>query len=83
MKNKFKKVNPRPDFISLEHEVLDKWNKDKTFDQLVDKNKGNDTWSFIDGPITANNPMGVHHAWGRTLKDLYQRYHAMNGYDLR
>ena len=83
MTNKFKKVNPRPDFISLEHNILDQWNKNKTFNKLVDKNKGNDTWSFIDGPITANNPMGVHHAWGRTLKDLYQRYHAMNGYDLR
>ena len=83
MTNKFKKVNPRPDFISLEHEILDKWNINKTFNKLVDKNKGNDTWSFIDGPITANNPMGVHHAWGRTLKDLYQRYHAMKGYDLR
>ena len=32
-------------------------------------------WSFLDGPITANNPMGVHHAWGRTYKDLFQRYH--------
>ena len=37
----------------------------------------------MDGPITANNPMGVHHAWGRTLKDVFQRYHAMKGYDLR
>ncbi len=34
---------------------------------------------FIDGPITANNPMGVHHAWGRTYKDLFQRYQAMLG----
>ena len=37
---------------------------------------------FIDGPITANNPMGVHHAW-EGLKDLYNRYKAMDGYDLR
>ena len=36
-------------------------------------------FSFIDGPITANNPMGVHHGWGRTYKDLFQRYHAMLG----
>ena len=36
-------------------------------------------WSFLDGPITANNPMGVHHAWGRTYKDLFQRYHTMLG----
>ena len=27
--------------------------------------------------------MGVHHAWGRTLKDVFQRYYSMNGYDLR
>ncbi len=37
----------------------------------------------MDGPITANNPMGVHHAWGRSLKDIYQRYNAMKGYDQR
>ena len=40
-------------------------------------------WSFLDGPITANNPMGVHHAWGRSLKDMYQRYNAMRGSALR
>ncbi len=40
-------------------------------------------WSFVDGPITANNPMGVHHAWGRTYKDLYNRYQAMLGKELR
>ena len=39
--------------------------------------------SFIDGPITANNPMGVHHAWGRTLKDVFQRYKALQGFDQR
>ena len=46
-------------------------------------NQGRPKWSFLDGPITANNPMGVHHAWGRTLKDLYQRYKAMTGHELR
>ena len=34
----------------------------------------------MDGPITANNPMGVHHAWGRTYKDLWQKYKNMRGY---
>ncbi len=41
--------------------------------------RGGPRWSFLDGPITANNPMGVHHAWGRAYKDLYQRFHAMLG----
>ncbi|MBI2936292.1 MAG: isoleucine--tRNA ligase, partial [Chloroflexi bacterium] len=39
--------------------------------------------SFMDGPITANNPMGVHHAWGRTYKDLFQRYKTMQGFRQR
>ena len=37
-------------------------------------------YRFIDGPITANNKMGVHHAFGRSLKDCFLRYKAMNGY---
>ena len=44
---------------------------------------GGETFSFFDGPITANNPMGVHHAWGRSLKDLFQRYQASLGKELR
>src|SRR4030065_2213704 len=40
-------------------------------------------FSFLDGPITANNPMGVHHAWGRTYKDLWQRFYTMRGYRQR
>tara|TARA_B100000579_G_C22845816_1_gene864235 strand:+ start:529 stop:3828 length:3300 start_codon:yes stop_codon:yes gene_type:complete len=80
---KFKDVNNQIDFIEIEHEMLEFWKKDKIFDQVRFKNKGNKTWSFLDGPITANNPMGVHHAWGRTLKDVFQRYYSMNGYDLR
>jgi len=80
---KFNDVDNQVDFIKIEHDMLDFWKKDKIFDQLRSKNSGNKTWSFLDGPITANNPMGVHHAWGRTLKDVFQRYYAMNGYELR
>ncbi len=77
------RVNPQVDFIALEHKVLDFWKKNDIFQKRRDANSGNPKWSFIDGPITANNPMGVHHAWGRTLKDIYNRYKAMNGYELR
>lgn len=78
-----KKVNPQVDFVAIEHEILAFWQTNRSFEKLRAKNKGRQRWSFLDGPITANNPMGVHHAWGRTYKDLYQRYHAMRGYDLR
>ena len=77
------KENPKIDFVKNEHEILDYWAKENTFKKLVSKNQKGTKWSFLDGPITANNPMGVHHAWGRTLKDLYQRYKSMNGFQQR
>jgi isoleucyl-tRNA synthetase len=72
-----------PDFPAMERRILAQWQRERTFERLREKNAGRPQWSFLDGPITANNPMGVHHAWGRTYKDMYQRYHAMNGRDLR
>jgi isoleucyl-tRNA synthetase len=78
-----KKISSNVDFIAQEHEVLKFWNDKKIFNKRRQLNKGKPTWSFIDGPITANNPMGVHHAWGRTLKDIYNRYKAMAGFELR
>ena len=70
-------------FVEGEHEVLRLWQDRQVFTQLVQQNAGGPKWSFLDGPITANNPMGVHHAWGRTYKDAYQRYYAMQGCELR
>ena len=67
----------------VEKEILEFWDKNKIFDKLRKKNSGKKRFSFIDGPITANNPMGVHHAWGRTYKDVYQRYWALRGFDQR
>ena len=70
-------------FPEEENKILKFWGDNKIFDKLREKNKGKKRWSFLDGPITANNPMGVHHAWGRTYKDLFQRYKAMQGFDER
>ncbi|MAV65181.1 MAG: isoleucine--tRNA ligase [Candidatus Marinimicrobia bacterium] len=83
VKYKFKPVPKNVSFVDIEHQIIAQWEKNKTFKRLVEKNKGKKPWSFMDGPITANNPMGVHHAWGRTLKDIFQRFHALNGYDMR
>ena len=72
-----------PDRSALEREVLERWEREGTFERLREQNRGNDRFSFLDGPITANNPMGVHHAWGRALKDVFQRYKAARGFDQR
>ena len=78
----FQPVPAKPDHVALEHSTLARWESERTFETLRDRNRGGPTFSFIDGPITANNPMGVHHGWGRTLKDIWQRYAAMRGCDL-
>ena len=80
----FEKVETQNvDFPALERQVLKFWDERGVFDLLRRKNAGKPKWSFLDGPITANNPMGVHHAWGRTYKDAYNRYFAMTGRELR
>ncbi len=79
----FRQVDSTCNHVELEHRILKWWDDVHAFDKLREKNAGKPPWSFLDGPITANNPMGVHHAWGRTLKDCYQRYHAMTGHELR
>jgi len=79
----YKKVDTWFDIVAQEHEILKLWEETDAFEKLRAKNANGEIWSFLDGPITANNPMGIHHAWGRTLKDAYQRYHAMNGKKLR
>ena len=83
-KTRFRPAGSTFDLPELEHEVLDMWEREKSFDALRKKNAGGPTFSFIDGPITANaEAMGIHHAWARTYKDVFQRFWAMKGYDER
>jgi len=80
----YQPVPDKPDFPALERRILDFWEQTRAFETLREKLADSQKrFSFIDGPITANNPMGVHHAWGRTYKDLYQRYKAMTGHNQR
>ena len=79
----FEKVETQVDLPAQERAILEYWAQIDAFGMLCAQNRGKPRWSFLDGPITANNPMGVHHAWGRTYKDAYQRYFAMTGHELR
>src|SRR5947208_4211071 len=79
---RFTPLRPVPDHPALEREILDLWEREGTFDALRDRNRGGPTFGFMDGPITANGPAGVQHL-GRALKDVFQRYKAMRGFDQR
>jgi isoleucyl-tRNA synthetase len=72
-----------PDHPELEREILDWWDREGIFDRLRELNADGPKWSFIDGPVTANKILGVHTAWGRTLKDVFQRYKALRGFHQR
>jgi isoleucyl-tRNA synthetase len=80
----FPEVQGALDLLSLEKKILAFWEEQKVFEKRVKLNQNNQrNYSFLDGPITANNPMGMHHTWGRTLKDIVQRYWSMKGYKQR
>lgn len=80
----FKPVDPRPNFPEMEKTLLKKWYDSGLVDKYLHKNDASDErFSFQDGPITANNPMGVHHAWGRSYKDLWQKFHNLLGHKQR
>jgi isoleucyl-tRNA synthetase len=73
----------KPDHDALEREILDLWEREATFARLREQNADGPRFSFFDGPVTANKSLAVHTAWGRTLKDVFQRYKALRGYHQR
>jgi isoleucyl-tRNA synthetase len=80
MSQSFQPVGTQVNFAAQERDVLAFWQRTQAFEQLRRmRANASQRFSFLDGPMTANNPMGVHHAWGRTYKDLWQRYNAMLG----
>ncbi len=79
----FAPLPDKPDHDALERDVLSLWERAGTFARLREQNAGGPRFSFFDGPVTANKSLAVHTAWGRTLKDVFQRYKAAQGYHQR
>lgn len=83
-KHQFKPVDNNPDFVAEEEKLVQEYFEGGLVERYLNKNAASDKrFSFFDGPITANNPMGVHHGWGRTYKDLWQKYKNLKGYKQR
>lgn len=83
-KHQIKPVPAVTDFAAQEEQLLKHWYESGIVQQYLHKNDhSKKRFSFLDGPITANNPMGVHHGWGRTYKDLWQKYYNLRGYKQR
>ena len=79
----FPALPDKPDPDSLELSILDFWDSQEIFAKVRARNADGPRFSFTDGPVTANKTLGVHTAWGRTLKDVFQRYKALRGFHQR
>lgn len=76
----FNPVNPKQSFPDLEHEIMEIWEKEGTFEKSVEKNKGKKKFVFFDGPPFANGLPHYGHILANSLKDAVTRYFNMKGY---
>ncbi|MBN1564418.1 MAG: isoleucine--tRNA ligase [Anaerolineae bacterium] len=75
----FEAVTPKVDIDALEKQQLDFWRERDIFHRSMDERKGGRTYVFFEGPPTANGRPGTHHVLARAFKDMFPRYHTMNG----
>ncbi len=76
----YKKVSTNMNFVQREREVLQFWTDNKVFEQSLQANKEGETYTFYDGPPTANGKPHIGHVLTRVIKDMVPRYRTMKGY---
>ena len=75
----FRAVSPKLDIGDMELDQLEFWREKDIFHRTMDERKGGRTYVFFEGPPTANGRPGTHHVLARAFKDMFPRYHTMNG----
>ncbi len=65
---------------AINREILNVWNKEKTFEKSLELRQGKPLYVFYEGPPSANGMPGIHHVIARTIKDIFCRYKTMKGY---
>lgn len=75
----FKDLN----FARIAEEVLEFWQREEVFEKSVSNREGAPTFTFYEGPPSANGTPGIHHVMGRTVKDLVCRYKTLQGYQVK
>jgi isoleucyl-tRNA synthetase len=70
----------QPDLPAIEHEMLARWRRARTFEASLRQTDGGPRWTFYEGPPTANGMPGVHHIEARVFKDLFPRFKTMQGF---
>lgn len=76
----YDKVSTNLNFVEREKKVLDYWNENKIFEKSISLRQEGPTYTFYDGPPTANGKPHIGHVLTRVIKDLIPRYRTMKGY---
>ena len=76
----YDKVSTNLSFVEREKKTLDFWNENKIFEKSIDTRKEGETYTFYDGPPTANGKPHIGHVLTRVIKDMIPRYRTMKGY---
>ncbi len=75
----YSKVDTNMNFVEREHKVIDFWKEKKIFQKSMDSRKDGETYTFYDGPPTANGKPHIGHVLTRVIKDMIPRYQTMKG----
>ncbi len=70
------------DYAQIAAEVLTYWNQNQVFEQSVSIREGNPSFTFYEGPPSANGTPGIHHVMARTIKDIFCRYKTLRGFQV-
>ncbi len=76
----YEKVSTKLNFVEREKKVLEFWNENKIFEKSIELRSDGPTYTFYDGPPTANGKPHIGHVLTRVIKDLIPRYQTMKGH---
>ena len=66
----------------ISQEILADWKAKKTFEKSVSTRAGKPSFTFYEGPPSANGMPGIHHVMGRTIKDIFCRFKTLQGFQV-
>jgi isoleucyl-tRNA synthetase len=71
------------DYPHIGESVLQYWKENQIFEKSISNREGSKTFTFFEGPPSANGTPGIHHVMARTLKDIFCRYKTLRGFQVK
>ncbi|MBO6762785.1 MAG: class I tRNA ligase family protein, partial [Roseivirga sp.] len=73
----------QPEFAKVGEDILEFWKANNIFEKSVSEKEGNPSFTFFEGPPSANGTPGIHHVMARTVKDIFCRYKTQKGFQVK